>query len=83
MLENALVWWSMWLWVLLGMPTKRCGLCIAYTPTRAADGSDGERAAWDATCPGMGKGLKLEVFKSASLGESWLCCSQHDPLGSL
>ena len=34
------------MWVLLDMPTKRRGLYIAYTPMRAADGSDGERAAW-------------------------------------
>ena len=36
------------MWVLLDMSTKRRGLYIAYTPTRAADGSDGERTAWDA-----------------------------------
>ena len=36
------------MWVLLDMPTKRRGLYITYTPTRAADGSDGERTPWDA-----------------------------------
>ena len=36
------------MWVLLDMSTKRRGLYITYTPTRAADGSDGERTPWDA-----------------------------------
>ena len=45
------------MWVLLDMPTKRRGLYIAYTPMRAADGSDGERTPWDAM-PRHGKGVK-------------------------
>ena len=42
--------------VLLDMPTKRRGLYIAYTPTRAADGSDGERTPWDAMPPNSQRG---------------------------
>ena len=45
------------MWVLLDMSTKRRGLYITYTPTRAADGSDGERTPWDAMSR-RGKGVK-------------------------
>jgi hypothetical protein len=39
--------------------TERRGLYIAYTPTRAADGSDGERTPWADAMPRTGtKGVK-------------------------
>ena len=47
------------IWVLLDMSTKRRGLYITYTPTRAADGSDGERTPWDAMPPNR-KGVKVQ-----------------------
>ena len=49
------------MWVLLDMSTKRRGLYITYTPTRAADGSDGERTPWDAI-PRHGKGVLTVTF---------------------
>ena len=54
------------MWVLLDMSTKRRGLYIAYTPTRAADGSDGERAAWDAILRGR-EGVNLFRHQFAEL----------------
>ena len=56
--ENALVWWHVGPG--LDMSTKRRGLYITYTPTRAADGSDGERTAWDAMHRD-GKGVTLRL----------------------
>ena len=53
------------MWVLLDMSTKRRGLYITYTPTRAADGSDGERTPWDAMSRG-GKGVKSRFIGSAA-----------------
>ena len=55
------------MWVLLDMSTKRRGLYITYTPTRAADSSDGERTPWDAMSR-RGKGAKLMPFSGAFEG---------------
>ena len=69
------------MWVPLDMSTKRRGLYITYTPTRAADGSDGERAAWppfSVGCEGLSYANQMRWLPAREernerwhLGEQW------------